>query len=94
METLETRSNHVFTNIIDHQQRIETNLTGRLPVTPNRKNKYLFVLYEYNSNSILVRPMNNRMDKEFICVFQYLIKQLTTRGLKPNYVQFNNDSYP
>ena len=46
MEVLETRSNHVFANIIDPQQQIATNLTGRLPVTSNRVNKYLFILYD------------------------------------------------
>ena len=43
-ERLKTCSNHVFTNIIDPQERISTNLTGRLPVTSNRGNKYLFIL--------------------------------------------------
>ena len=63
METLETCSNHVFAKIIDPQQRIATNITGRFPVTSNRGNKYLFILYNYNRNCILVRPMNNSMDK-------------------------------
>ena len=39
MEALETRSNHIFANIIDPQQRIATNLTRRFPVTSNRGNK-------------------------------------------------------
>ena len=39
METLDTCSNQVFTNIIDPQQCIATNPTGRFPVTSNRGNK-------------------------------------------------------
>ena len=80
MEILETRSNHVFAKIIYPQQRIETDLTGRLPVTYNRGNKYSFILYEYDINVILVRPMKNRMDKEFIRVFQDLHGHLTEKG--------------
>ena len=39
IETLETRSNHVFTEIIDPQQWTATDLTSRLPVTSIRGNK-------------------------------------------------------
>ena len=87
METLETRFNYVFTKIIDNQQRITTNLTGRFPVTSNRGNKYLFVLYEYNRNSILVLPIKKKMNKDFIHVFQNVHEHLTIRGLNPNYTR-------
>ena len=39
IETLETRSNHVFTEIIDPQQWTATDLTSRLPFTSMRGNK-------------------------------------------------------
>ena len=84
MGTLETRSNHVFAKIIDPQQQIETDLNRRFPVTSNRGNKYLFIFYNYDRNCIMVRPMKNRTEKEFIRVFQYLHGNLTTRFLKPN----------
>ena len=44
MKNFDTRSNQVFTNIIDLQQRIATNLTARYPFTSKRVNKYLFVI--------------------------------------------------
>ena len=94
METLETNSNHIFTKIIDPQQQITTYLTGRSSVTSSIGNKYLFILYDYDINCILVGPMNNRTDKEFIHVFQYLHVHLTTRVLKPNYIQLDNEAYP
>ena len=49
-KTLAQRTTIVFTNIIDHKQQIDTDLIGKLPVTYNRGNKYLFVLYDYDSN--------------------------------------------
>ena len=94
METLETRSNHVFANIINPQQRMATDLTGRFPVTSNRGNKYLFILYDYDNNSILVVPMKNRTEKEFIRVFQYLNEHLSERCLKPNYMRLENEASP
>ena len=45
METLETRFNHVFAEIINPQERIAADLTGRFPFTSDRGNKYLFILY-------------------------------------------------
>ena len=94
METFETRSNHFFTDIIDPQQRIATNLTVRLQVNPSRRNKYLFILYNKDINCILVWTMKSRTDKEFICVFQDLHGHLTTRGLNPNYMQLDNEASP
>ena len=82
----------LFTKIIDTQQSITTDITGQLPVTSNQRNKYLFVLYKYDRNSILVHPMKARTDKEFIRVFQDLCMHLTTRGLNPNYMQLDNDA--
>ena len=38
--------------------------------------------------------MNKRTDKEFICVFQYIHGHLTTRVLKPNYIQLDNEASP
>ena len=93
-ETLETRSNHFFDKIIDPQQRIATYLTIRSPVTSNRGNKYLFILYDYGSNCILVRQTKNRTDKEFIRVFQDLHVHITKRGLKLKYMQLDNDASP
>ena len=63
METLETHSNHVFTDIINPQQKIATNLTGQFPVTSNRGNEYLFVLYDTDRSIILLHTMKNRMEK-------------------------------
>ena len=74
MEKLKAHSNQLFANIIDTQQRISTDLTGRFPVTSNWVNEYLFVLYEYDSNSILVCPMKAITNKEFIRVFKYLMR--------------------
>ena len=63
MEKLETQSNQFFTKIIGPQKMIATELTNQSPVKYNWGNKYFFVLYEYNINSILVRPTKARIYK-------------------------------
>ena len=68
------RTNTVFTKIIEQKGQIGTDLTGKFPVTPNRGNKYLFVLYNYESNCILIRPMKSISDRTFIRVFTDLLE--------------------
>ena len=93
METLETRSNHVFAKIITLRKLIANDLTVRSPVTSKRGNKYLFILYENNSNIILVFPMKNSTDKEFIRFFQDMHGHQTAMILKPDYIQLDNEAY-
>ena len=94
METMKTLSNNFFTNIINPQQHIVTNLSGRFLVTSNQGNKYLFVLYQYNSNKMMLRPKKNKTDKEFICFVQDLHGHLNTNVLKPSYMQLDNKASP
>ena len=44
MEPLTQRTDVIFANIIDLQQRISIDITACLPVTSNGGNNYLFVL--------------------------------------------------
>ena len=86
MKPLDQCTNTVFNNIIDPKRKIETYLTGKFPYKSNRVNKYLFVLYNHDINSILVLPMEAGADSEFIWIFKYLQNYLLTRGLDPSYV--------
>ena len=54
MIQLVQRTNTVFKNIIDHKRQIATELTIKFPVTSNRGNKYMLVLYKYGSDKYLV----------------------------------------
>ena len=92
MKKPEHCSNAVFANSINPQKWIPANLTRQLPETSNRGNKYLFVIYDYNSNSIFVRPMKARTYREFPRVFQDLHENLITWGLKSAYIHLFNRS--
>jgi hypothetical protein len=41
------------------------------------------VLYDYDSNSILVEPLRNRTDAQMIAAYDRLVERLTRAGLKP-----------
>ena len=92
MKPLVQRNNTVFTNIIKHKRKIATDLTVKFPVTSNRGNKYLLVLYDHDSYCILIRPMKSRADSYFIRVFTELHKHLLTRGIKPAYTRLDNEA--
>ena len=83
MTPLSQRTNTVSTNIIYHKKQISTDLTCKFPLTSIREKMYLFVIYDYDINIILIRPMKAISDSEFIRAFKYLTAHLLTRGLKP-----------
>jgi hypothetical protein len=39
--------------------KICTNQTGQFPVTSSRGNQYILVLYDYDTNAILMEPLKN-----------------------------------
>ena len=40
--------------------RIATEQTGEFPVVSSQGNRYIFILYNYDRNSILAEPMKSR----------------------------------
>ena len=94
MKPLAQRTNTEFTNIINHKRKIGTDITGKCPVTSNRVNKYLFLSYEYDSNSILILPMKAISDSELIWVFKDLYEHLLNMGIKPAYMKMDNEDPP
>jgi hypothetical protein len=58
----------MYTAIVETDQ-IYTDLTGRFPTTSLSGNKYILILYDYDSNSVLSAPMKNRGDKDIVRSF-------------------------
>ena len=67
------KTNVVFCTTVDPSTTKEGNvysdLCGWLPTTSIRGNKYIYVVYVYECNSILTTAMNNGSDKEMIRAF-------------------------
>jgi hypothetical protein len=72
--------------------QIYTNQTGCFPVTSRRGNKYIMILYDYDSNSILAEPMKSRTDDEIIRSYQALHDCLIAAGLKPRSQKLDNEA--
>ena len=55
-------------------------LISSFPFTSSRGSKYLYVLYDFDSNAILVHPLKSRQASEITNVWKSLYERLTQHG--------------
>jgi hypothetical protein len=87
----EEKCNFIYSAVMD-TNHIYTDLTGRFPTTSLSGNKYILILYDYDSNIVLSAPMKNRGDKDMVRAFDLLIQSLVIRGLKSFLQQLENEA--
>jgi hypothetical protein len=58
----EEKCNFIYAAIMETSQ-IYTDLTGRFPTTSLSGNRYILILYDYDSNSVIYAPMKNKGGK-------------------------------
>jgi hypothetical protein len=58
----EDKCHYIYAAILETDQ-IYSDLTGRFLTTLLSGKKYILILYDYDSNSVLSAPMKNRGDK-------------------------------
>jgi len=59
-----------------------TDLMGPFPITSSRGNQYLFVLYSYDLNGVVMDAMKSREDAEMARVYDKCYLQLKSRRIK------------
>ena len=77
------RQNLILFKIIKLENKIYTDQTGRFPTTSSLGNKYVLVLLDADTNSILIEPLKSRAQEELLGKQVKLHKCLTDRGYKP-----------
>ena len=90
-----THSHTIYAAILDPSAptgRTYSNLTGRFPVQSNRGANYILVVYKYNSNAIIVRPLRNRTAPEIKCIFQSVVHYLNAQGLRSRLHTLDNEA--
>ena len=70
--------------------QIYTNQMGHFPVQSWFGNKYITVLYDYDSNCILAEPMKNCTDAAMIGAYQTHYNSLVAQGLEPRLQKLDN----
>jgi hypothetical protein len=85
------KTKFVYAATIDAGQ-IYTDQTGRFPVVSSKSNKYIMILYDYDSNAILAQPIKDRTAPELLKAFQVMEQELMARGLKPKLKKLDNEA--
>jgi hypothetical protein len=85
------KTQFVYAATIDAGQ-IYTDQTGRFPVVSSKGNKYIMILYDYDSNAILAKPIKYRTAPELLRAFQVMEQKLVDRGLKPKLMKLDNEA--
>ena len=79
-------------NTTDTACKIYTDLPGRLPILSNIGNWYLFILYDYDSNTILSKSIKNFSDSEVVGAYIKILYHLTEHGFKPKLQLLDNEA--
>ena len=69
-----------------------SDLTGRFPITSNRGAQYIFVLYDYDSNAILVEAIKSRQADEILKAYTKLSTRLANRGFRIRLHKLDNEA--
>ena len=87
-------THHCYSAIVtptDTTGQIYTDQTGRFLVPGSTGATQLFVLYDYDSNSIHAEPMLNKTSGEIIQAYSKVYNRLLKAGLKPQLHRLDNE---
>ena len=73
------------------KERAYSDLTGRFPYKSSRGNEYLLVVYDYDSNAILVEPLKNRTAHVITKAWQKIHSTFKNRGVDPKLYILDNE---
>jgi hypothetical protein len=85
------KTQYVYAATIDAGQ-IYTDQTGRFPGVSSKGNKYIMILYDYDSNAILAQPIKDRTAPELLRSFQAMEQELVARCLTPKLMKLDNEA--
>jgi hypothetical protein len=85
------KTQYVYAATIDAGQ-IYTDQAGRFPVVSSRGNKYIMILYDYDSNTILTQPIKDGTAQELLRAFKVMEQELVACGLTPKLMKLDNEA--
>ena len=74
-----------------HSGKAYMDLTGQFPHMSSRGNKYLVVVYDYDSNAIVMEPIKSRQAKEIFNAFKACESRLPQNTLQPKLYILDNE---
>jgi hypothetical protein len=85
------RTHLVYAKVVTITGQLFSDQTGRFLVTSSKGNKYVMVVYDYDSAAILAEPIKNRTEIELLRAYSRMHQYLTDRGLKSQLQKLNNE---
>ena len=82
---------HEATNRPELKNLIASDLPGRYPITSARGHKYLFVMYDFDSNYINAVPIKSRKSCELVRGFTECYELLKKNGLTARMLRLDNE---
>merc|ERR1711884_347001 len=82
----------VFVTDADEMKNlIAMDFAGRYPVTSRRGHKYIFIMYDYDSNYTFAIPVKSRKTSEYLRAFQECYDELKNRGFTAQLLRLDNE---
>ncbi|KAI2502091.1 Reverse transcriptase (RNA-dependent DNA polymerase) [Fragilaria crotonensis] len=86
------RAHHCFAAVFEPASgQIHSDQTGKFIVASSSGNNYVLIVYDYDSNSILVAPMRSRTGPCILAAFQTIHARLVAAGLRPQLHRLDNE---
>ena len=85
------KTHELYSQIHEVTGRTYTDLTGAFVVPSSRGNKYVLVLYDYDSNLIMAAPLKTRHASAILNAHKLLLQHLRKAGLKPSLMFLDNE---
>ena len=91
--TIPTRTHETICTIIDFRQKEKAyaDLTGRFPFVSSKGNQYFVVVYDYDSNLILVEVIPDRNAETITKAYLKIYNMLKKRGRPPKTFILDNE---
>ena len=89
--TTPSRTHHVYADCYNITGKIFTDQTGPFILPSISGNKYVFVLYDYDSNYIAARAIPSRTKEHLVTAYRSIISLLLKRGLRPHLQRLDNE---
>lgn len=90
--TLNVRTHYCYVNTIAPTGQIYTDQTGKFVTPSTTGNNYLMILYDYDSNAILVQPYANKTKACLLTAYKKLHNRLVRGGLRPKLQRLDNEA--
>ena len=91
MSTSPHKTHYVYSSCAPITGQIYSDQTGKFIIPSSRGNNYLFLLYDYDSNSIHAETIPNRTKETLLEAYTKIITILKQRGLQPKLQRLDNE---